>query len=155
MTTDCINLKEAFGDRFKVAYEEAYLAEYGEGARRDDPWLQIILCQNGHICPWGGSSLAACTTTNGRVAAKLRRLPFVEIAQDGNDGINAVFDVAHFDRIAEIMKPRRRRRLSEAQKAANVERLRKYHPVKGQSVADVAAQAAREVETGDPSTCSV
>jgi len=69
---DCIDLKERFGGCFKVKYEESYYAQYGPNARTEDPWYMIIPCKNGHICPWGGSNLAACTNSAGRVANKLK-----------------------------------------------------------------------------------
>ena len=59
---NCPNLKELYGDRFKVRYEESYFAEHGSGAWREDPWLMILLCQRGHICPWGPDTLAASDT---------------------------------------------------------------------------------------------
>lgn len=57
---ECLNLKRIFGERYKVAYEESYYAEYGPNAYREDPWLMVLLCQHGEICPWGGQNLAAC-----------------------------------------------------------------------------------------------
>ena len=59
--TDCINLKEMFGDRYKVTYEESYYADHGETAYKEDPWLMILLCQHGHICPWGGPKQTTVT----------------------------------------------------------------------------------------------
>ena len=46
---DCINLKERFGDRFKVAYEESYYAQHGPNARVEDPVYMILLCRHGDI----------------------------------------------------------------------------------------------------------
>ena len=43
-----------------------------------------------------------------------------------DDGANVLFDVEHFDEVAEITKPRKRRRLKEQQRQAAVERLRQY-----------------------------
>ena len=123
----CINLKQRYGDRHKVEYEESYYAVRSKQTV-EDPWQMILLCQHGHICPWGGSKLAACTDRAGRIANRLMALPFIELAQDGDDGANVVFDAAHFDAVAEIMKPRRRRRMSDAQKAAAAARLRQYQP---------------------------
>jgi len=150
----CINLKRQFGERYKVAYEESYAAEHGEHGRAEDPWLMIVLCQNGHICPWGGSNLAACTNTAGAVSKRLRALPFVEVVQDASDGINATFDVKHFDEVAAIMKPRRRRRQTEAQKQVSVERLRKFQWTKDNLPDSPARQAANQDlsrEFGGPS----
>jgi hypothetical protein len=109
---DCINLKKRFGRRYRVTYEESYHAEYGPNARVEDPWLMIIPCQYGEICPWGDDNLAACTKTAGRIAKRLKALPYCRVVQDGDDGANTVFPVDHFDEVASIMLPRRRRRLS-------------------------------------------
>ena len=152
----CVNLKKQFGREYKVVCEESYHSEYGANARTEDPWLMVVLCQNGHICPWGGSMLAACTDKNGSIANLLRKNPLVNVVHDGDDGVNAVFNMKHFDEIANIMKPRKRRRLSEAQKQKSVDRLRKYWPSKGQSVPEAARQqskSARECDQaglGDP-----
>ena len=70
---------------------------------------------------------------------------------DGAGGANIKFDVVHFESVADLMKPRRRRRLSEAQKVAAAERLRKYQPAKGQSVRDVVRQAAESGLESPPS----
>jgi len=150
MTHECVNLKEMFGDRYKATHEESYFAEHGENAIREDPWLLIIPCYSGHICPWGGNDLAACTDKAGPVVNRLKALPFATVAQDGSDGANIVFDVVHFNQVAEIMKPRRRKRLSEEQKRANAERLRQYQPAKGQSVTDLARQRSREAPESHP-----
>lgn len=144
---ECINLKQRFGDRYKVKYEESYYAVRSKQTI-EDPWQMILLCQHGHISPWDSSKLAACTKHPGRIANRLKGLPFTEAVQDGDDGTNVVFDVAHFDEVAEIMKPRRRRRMSDTQKAAAAARLRQYQPAKGQSVLEVARQAAKlDLET--------
>ena len=122
----CVNLRERFGDLLKVRYEESYHAERGEDARAEDPWLMALPCQRGEICPWGGSDLAACTKTAGSVAKRLKALPFAQTAQDGDDGANVVFPVEHFEEVAIIMKPRKRRRLSPEARLAAGERLQKY-----------------------------
>jgi len=138
-----------------VEYEESY---YAERSKRtiEDPCLMILLCQHGEIYPWGGTRLAASTYKNGPVASKLRKLPFVDLAasRDGDDGVDAVFDVAHFDEVAAIMKPRRRRRLTPEQRQAATERLTQYQPAKGQSVQDLARQSDSAARTRDPGTRS-
>jgi len=123
---DCVNLKERFGRRYRVVYEESYHAERGQHAHTDDPWLQIIPCRLGHIFPWGGSTLAASTNTRGPTARKLAALDFTTVAQDGDDGLTVIFPVEHFAKVAKILRPHCRRRLTAAQKAAAIERLAKY-----------------------------
>ena len=126
-TPDCIDLRERFGDRLKVIREESYEAERSDFRSAEEKWLQSIPCKHGNFCPWGADLVAACTNKRGGIAWTLKRLPFVRIAQDGEDGVNAVFRVDHLDEVAKIMKPRTRRRLSEEQRRQCVERLRKYH----------------------------
>ncbi len=68
----CINLKERYGTRFKVVYEESYGVDRGERGRTEDPWLMILLCDHGHIYLHGGDMLAASTNKRGSVAKRLR-----------------------------------------------------------------------------------
>ena len=105
-----------FGDRFRWAYKEGYAAQYGDGARRHDPRYAVLLCQHGHIYPVGGTTLAASTNNGGPIAKRLMALPCTTVLQDGTDGVNVAFDLADFELVAEIMKPRVRRRLSAEQR---------------------------------------
>ncbi len=122
---DCLNLKERFGRRYRVAHEAAISGQRERFPA--DPWLQVILCRNGHIAPWGQNLLAACTRKGGPIANRLKRLPFATVAQDASDGVNVVFHVEHFAEVAKIMRPRRRRQLTEAQRqqaAGHLARIR-------------------------------
>ena len=105
---NCINLKERFGDRYRVKYEESYYAERPEYRKEEAPWLMIIPCQHGHIGPWGGSTLLVCTRRRGPVTKRLTAQPFGRVVQDGDDGVTVLFDVAYFDQVARIMKPHKR-----------------------------------------------
>jgi hypothetical protein len=113
---DCINLRERFGDRYRVRHEESHHHQYGDHARVDDPWLQIIACRHGHIYPQGGKMLAASTNKRGSVAGALVRLECTTILQDGGDGVNVAFHVDHFDEVAAILKPRRKRQVSDKER---------------------------------------
>lgn len=120
---ECINLKQRFGKRFKVDYEESYFAERSIRSV-EDPWLMVMPCRAGHIFPWGGTRLAfAVDTGHTQLAGIMRRLPCCETVQDGDDGeVNASFDVADFDEVAAIVRPRRRPQLSDEQR----DRLREH-----------------------------
>lgn len=124
--TACVNLRERFGDVYRVQHEESYAADRGEHARTADPWLMVIPCQHGQIYPHGRDVLAASTNTRGGIARKLAALDCTTVVQDGSDGINATFHVRDFERVAELMKPKRRRRMTEEQQRAAAERLAKY-----------------------------
>lgn len=115
----CINLMERFGEEFQIDREDG-------NPRSRDQWMLRIVCEHGHIYPHGGEILGATTNHRGAIAGKLSKLPCVRVWQDGSDGVNALFDVSDFVQVAEIMKPKLRRRLSPQQKAAQIERLRKF-----------------------------
>jgi hypothetical protein len=70
----------------------------------------------------------------------------VRVVQDGEDGINVVFDVRHFEEVTEVLKPRRRRRLTPEQLAKRTERLQKYRF----SPASQNAGAGRECDPAGP-----
>ena len=123
---DCVNLKERFGRKYRVTYEESHYAQYGPRAQTDDPWLQIIPCRRGHIFPHGDNILAASTNNRGPTAHKLAALDFTTISQDADDGVTLLFPVEKFPEVAKLMHPKRRRQLTEKQRLAAAERLAKY-----------------------------
>jgi len=122
----CVNLKERFGRRYKVTYEESYYAERPEFRAAEAPWLMIIPCVRGHIYPHGGTTLAVFIQRGPRVN-RLAQVPGVRIKSDGDDGATFLFDVADFDRVAEIVRPRKRRTrtVSPEERQALLERLQK------------------------------
>ena len=112
-----VDLAEQFGNRYRIEREESYHAQYGPNARINDPWLKIIPCQRGHIYPHGGDVLAASVVGRRKVASQLRRLPCCRVHQDGDDGeLTVLFDVADFAQVAKIIRPRRRRQVSAAER---------------------------------------
>lgn len=121
-----INLKKRFGKQYRVRHEESLQAENSEFRTEEEPWLQIILCQRGHIYPYGEELLAVSTDHRGKTSNKIMSLPYVKVLQEGDDGINATFPAKHFDEIAKIMGARRKRQMSPEQRAASMERLAKY-----------------------------
>lgn len=126
----CIDLKETFGQKYRIAYDESAGHEAGG---RNDPWLMLIPCHRGHIYPHGGNLLAVATATRGGTAKAIRALPGVEVVQDGEDGINATFPVELFPQVAELMKPHRRRQFSdqERERIAALGREHRFEPGHG------------------------
>jgi hypothetical protein len=128
MGEDCVDLRERFGRRYRIEYEPSYAAEYGVNARVHDPWLTIIPCRYGHIFPHGGSTLAASVDGFPKIAGRLKRLTCCRVHQDGDFGeLTVLFNAADFAKVARIMRPRRRRRVSQRER----ERLREMGFQKG------------------------
>ena len=113
---NCIDLKEHFGDHYRTFYEDSYAAERGDKGRTHDPWLLTVACRHGHIYPHGGTMLGASTNSRGPIANRLAAPPCVRVVQEGDDGVNVVFDVGDFDQVAAVMRPRRRRKLTPEQR---------------------------------------
>ena len=112
----CPNLRELFGRRYKVTYEESYAAAYGPNATRDDPWYQIIPGARGHVYPHSAAMLAATTNTSGPTARRLMALPFVQVYTDGSDGVTVLFPPERLDEVADLLRLRRRRRVSDQER---------------------------------------
>ena len=144
---EVIHLEQKFGRRFRVEYEESYVAEYGAGARIEDPVRMVILCKWGEIYPAGEMTLAASVNGHPKVANRLRRLKCCRVHQDGDLGeLTVLFDVADFAKVARIMRPRRRRRLSESARRRLVEagaKTRFQHGTQGQYTARREASEAQ------------
>ncbi len=117
MTLDeCIDLKEAY-PQCKFTYEE--------GIPRNE-WAVRLMCQNGYIFPSGGYELGFASDNVGGIAQRVLALPFLTHKQDGDDGVNVYFDIAHFDTVAKIVKPKRKRTLSPEHLAKLQEANRQY-----------------------------
>lgn len=124
--TTCIDLKAQFGKQYRVLNEQSYAAECGESSRVRNPWLLIIPCLHGHIYPHGDEYLGASTNRRGPIAKRLAALKSIRVVQDGSDGVNGVFHVRDFPKVAAVLKPKQRRQLTPDQIAERTERLRKY-----------------------------
>lgn len=107
----CVDLKERFGDRYRIAYDPAAALERGG---KSNPWYYIIRCKFGEVHPYGGQMLAFhCRGSKMRGIIK-REFPDFEI-QSWTDDEEAVFlfHVDRFPELAKIIRPRRSRKLSE------------------------------------------
>ena len=145
-----INLRERFGDTYRIAYDEAYQHERSEFRAIEEPHLQQIPCPRGHIYPVDGDTLAVFVA-GGITREKLRTISGCRLVVDGSDGATFTFDVDCFAAVAEVVKPRRRRHLSESQRLASIERLREYRFPARQSV----SESAGHVQTPKVDTLAV
>jgi hypothetical protein len=103
-----------FGDRFRIAHDEA-AATWGE---RRDPWMMTLPCagRGVTIYPHGGSVLAVECDGHPILARRIAAIPGVRIHQRGGnrdpdsfDGDTTfLFDVALFEEVAEVVKPRKK-----------------------------------------------
>ena len=112
---DPINLREQFGQDFRIAWDPAYIAEHGPRAIIDDVWLQVIEGRLGHIYPHGNGLLAASSNSRGPVANKLAGVAGATVIQDGDDGVTIAFPVNNFRTVAKIIRARTCRTTTEAQ----------------------------------------
>lgn len=143
---ECINLRSRFGREYRIRHDESYAAERPEFRAAEELWLQIIPCRHGHIYPAGGNRLAVSTNQRGPVANRIRRLPFVEVLQDGSDGINATFPVERFEDVAAIVRPKRRRVVSEQERLRLAE-LSRRHGFKPKHISQDAPSGPERAQT--------
>jgi len=107
----CIDLAERFGQVHRITFDEAYDPRR---RRRDqlDPWAMQLPGRFGTIYPAGGDRLGVMLDGHPQLAKRLQALPCCRLVQDGDWEKTFEFDVADFDKVAEIVRPRRRRRAS-------------------------------------------
>lgn len=109
---ECVNLQQEFGDRYRVGHDPASTPR---GAT-ENPWCQRIPTRSGEIYPFGNETLIVEVEGHNYLKARLSRLDCCEIHQDGDDFGSFKFHVSDFDRIAEVVKPRRKRQISEEER---------------------------------------
>ena len=145
ITTDhpvaqCVDLRATFGDAYRYAMDPGFT---GPGCEQERAWCTRMPCHRGEITPWGDRLLCwsspkpgTCYRTGPNkdepirggtlVANQVYGIPGTEVAQCGDDGWNVVFDADLFDQVAEIVRPRRRKQISEAERERLAELSRQY-----------------------------
>jgi hypothetical protein len=120
--TEPINLMQRFGKRYRIGWDGAYNPK---NVPRDklDPWAMEIPCERGTIYPHGGNDLAVMVDHRPITAKRLAAIPGVELVQDGDHEKTFVFPVELFPQIAKLVKPRRRRQITEANREAARQRM--------------------------------
>lgn len=91
------------------------------------PHYQIISGGRGHVFAWDGTQLAASTNASGSTATKLKALRDVEVWQDGSDGCTVLFSPDLLDQVADLLKLRRRRQVTDEERKRLSELGRRYH----------------------------
>lgn len=119
---DPIDLKARFGDRYKIAHDEA--ADHEAGGRHN-PWLYQIPCRCGHIYPYSDNLLAVYCDRRG-VLPRFREIEGLIAHQIGDEEAVYLFETGLFEAVAAVVHPKRRRRMSAEAKAALIERGRSH-----------------------------
>jgi hypothetical protein len=119
----CINLKKRFGMKYRITFDPAY-DPANRPREKLDPWYMQIPCRVGTIYPHGGAKLAVEVDGHKRVKAKLRRLGCCQLHQDGHNFGAFIFDAKDFDTVAKILRPHRKRQLSDEQREGLRDRMR-------------------------------
>jgi hypothetical protein len=107
-----VNLFERFGGVYRIDYEP----QRGQWPRTEWAWLMRIVCRYGLAYPYGGDLLQAVTSRR-KIGARLQRLPFVVHSKGGTEVV-VRFHVEHVEEVLAILRPYRRRQLSEQRKAS-------------------------------------
>ena len=108
-------------------FSSRLVADADEKGRAEEPWLMIIPCirNRGHIFPWGGTLLAASVDKRGLIRP-LMKIASCRIVQDAYDGATITFEQADFAKVARVMKPRRRKQISEEERKRLAELSRRH-----------------------------
>lgn len=111
----CIDLRATFGKTFKLTDDPSLAAECSDRRSTERAWLTRIPCANGgFIAPHGGRRLQAFAMSRRR---RLCALPCVTVHQESADEAIVTFDVADLETVASVLGAKRRRRLSDDQRA--------------------------------------
>lgn len=112
----CPNLPALFGFRYRITWDPAYCTHRVPRSKLD-PWYAQIPCRYGTIYPVGTDRLAVEVDYHPGLAVKLARVPGVVCTQNGSEEKTFQFPLSAFDAVAELVLPRRRRKLTEERKA--------------------------------------
>jgi hypothetical protein len=102
---NCINLLEMFGHKYQV----------DRSGKKSDPWLQIIPAKYGEFYPHS-LDLIGFASNSRKIGLRVAKIPGVVILQEAEDGLNVGVDAALFPAVAKIVKPRRRRKVTDKER---------------------------------------
>jgi hypothetical protein len=88
--------------------------------------MMLIPCRRGVIYPYGGMLLAVDVDGRPITANQLAASGVCRLTLDGDHEKTFTFDVADLDAVAKIVKPRKKRQMTETQKQAAAERIVAY-----------------------------
>lgn len=114
-----VNLVERFGKGYRIGFDASRSSAWNH-----DPWMMTVRCRYGEIYPHGETTLAVDVEGHGKIAAQLAALASVTFHRPNT----FLFDAADFDKVAAIVKPRRRRQLTQEQRERQAENLSRVRP---------------------------
>jgi hypothetical protein len=103
-----IDLRTLAGNRFRITLDPSAEAD---PARRSRPWYYRVPAKYGHIGVHGPDALVAYCDRP-RLFPALLAIPGARVRQRGDQEIAVLLAPDNLDRAADILKARRRRRLS-------------------------------------------
>ena len=112
----CPNLKKLF-PKYRLDWDPA------RSPRSQDPWMLLIPCLTGTICPFGPGELLWEGERHNGIGKRVAEIGRLHC--DGDQYKSVVFYVDQFAKVAKIVKPRTKRTMSAAQKAACAKNLAK------------------------------
>jgi hypothetical protein len=123
LMSDCVNLLELFGKAYRVDFDPAFDPRHVLQDKLD-PWMMLLESRLGTIFPHGGNLLAVEVKGRPSVRRKLDALPCCRRCQIGEGYGCWTFPVDCFDKVAAIVKPRRKRAWSDEQRQKAAEQLK-------------------------------
>jgi hypothetical protein len=108
-----LDLKAIAADRFRIAYDESAKVDRSQESKN---WCIQIPCKHGHVGVHSDRELSAfCRST--RLFGRLTSIPTARVIQEGDKEIRIAFHPEHLDDVAELLKGRRKRVVTEATRA--------------------------------------
>jgi hypothetical protein len=124
---NCLNLMNMVGDKYPITFDPAYSARNVPRAKLDAGMMELVCRGRGvTIYPYGGDILAVEVDRRPSIAAKLKTIEGLKLHQDGDVEKTFLFNVALFEQVAEVVKPRRKRQVSDERRQELVSYGRRY-----------------------------
>lgn len=124
------NLKKTYGADFKVTMDESAMVD--DQSTADRLWLQQIAGKKGHVFVQSRKTLGAYVKTSHDSTDRLGRLLKIRgtrLLARGDHEASVEFPPGAIEKVAEILQLKRRRKVSEEQRAVMAARLKAVRPV--------------------------
>ena len=123
---ECIDLWRMYGHDYRVSWDPAYDTS-GVPRHKLDPWYFVIHGRFGTVYPFGGMCLVCEIDNHNKIARKaLENVNGSTLIQDGEYEKAIRFAAEYFPIVADILRLRRRKKLSQEQKEKCSRQLAKF-----------------------------
>jgi hypothetical protein len=122
-----IDLKAIAADRYRLTLDESASLPSTDPTAETKAWCRQIPCRYGHIGVHSDRELSAYCSAS-RLFRSLLEIPTTRQRQRGDSELTVTFEPEHLEQVADLLKARRKRQISDSERQRLAAMSREHSP---------------------------